>query len=64
MMNNKINMLTVKDLQTELGIGRDSAYALVHNKSFPSIKIGGRYLVEKEALQHWLIVNRGREIAL
>lgn len=63
-MERKIQMLTVKDLQTKLSVGRDIAYALMHNKSFPSIKIGGRYFVEEEALQHWLIVNRRGEVKL
>lgn len=47
-------MLTVKDLQKILKIGRDTAYALMHAKAFPSIKIGGRYYVTREALDSWL----------
>lgn len=43
-------MYTVKDLQEQLGIGRDTAYALMHAKGFPSIKIGGRYFVSKDSL--------------
>ena len=29
-------LLTVKDLQKILNIGRDKAYSLMHSKSFPS----------------------------
>lgn len=47
-------MLTTKDLQTILKIGRDRAYALMRSKAFPSIKIGARYYVTKEALDEWL----------
>lgn len=47
-------MLTVKDLQIQLKIGRDRAYALMHSKGFPSIKIGSRYYVTQTALDAWL----------
>lgn len=47
-------MLTTKDLQAVLKIGRDKAYALMRSQAFPSIKIGARYYVTKEALEEWL----------
>ena len=47
-------MLTTKDLQQILKIGRDRAYALMRSRAFPSIKIGARYYVTKEALEEWL----------
>ena len=47
-------MHTVKDLQIQLKIGRDRAYALMHSKGFPSIKIGSRYYVTQTALDAWL----------
>lgn len=47
-------MLTAKDLQVQLKIGRDRAYALMHSKGFPSIKIGSRYYVTQAALDAWL----------
>lgn len=47
-------MLTTKDLQKTLHIGRDRAYALMRAKAFPSIKIGARYYVTEEALNEWL----------
>lgn len=46
-------LYTVKDLQ-EMGISRDKAYQLMHSKSFPAIKIGGRYYVAEGALESWL----------
>ena len=57
-------MLTVKDLQNILKIGRDKAYGLMHAKSFPSIKIGGRYYVQEQALQEWLVKNRYKTVVL
>ncbi|PKM71687.1 MAG: DNA-binding protein [Firmicutes bacterium HGW-Firmicutes-16] len=47
-------LITVKELQSYLGIGRDKAYALVKSKSFPAVKIGGRYYVMKSGFVSWL----------
>lgn len=47
-------LLTVKDLIQLLNVGRDTAYALMHSKGFPSMKIGGRYYVSREELLKWL----------
>ena len=47
-------LMTVKELQNYLGIGKDKAYALVKSKSFPSAKIGGRYYVIKPDFVSWL----------
>lgn len=57
-------MMTVKDLQVYLKIGRDKAYALMHADGFPSLKIGGRYYVTQEALAHWLSRYEGKEFVL
>ena len=48
------DLMTVKELQSYLGIGKDKAYALVRSKSFPSVKIGGRYYVIKPNFVVWL----------
>lgn len=57
-------LLTVKDLQSQLGIGRDTAYALMHSRAFPSIQIGRRYYVTREALEQWLSQNTYKSFAL
>lgn len=57
-------LLDVKKLQEFLGIGRDMAYALMHASAFPSMKIGGRYFVSRDALMKWLDSYEGREFAL
>jgi len=56
-------LYTVKDLR-EMGIGRDTAYQLMHNKAFPAIKLGGRYYVTKEALTMWLQKYQHKEFVL
>ena len=45
--------LNVKDLQKIMPIGRDKAYALMRSSVFPSVKIGGQYLVSEVALEEW-----------
>ena len=47
-------LMTIKELQNYLGIGKDKAYALVKSKSFPAVKIGGRYYVMKSGFVSWL----------
>ena len=47
-------LLKTRDLQTQLHIGRDKAYSLMHAAGFPSIKIGGTYYVAQDELQKWL----------
>ena len=47
-------LMTIKELQSYLGIGKDKAYALVKSKSFPALKVGGRYYVIKPGFIAWL----------
>lgn len=60
-MDNRFYM--VKDLQ-KMGLGRDKAYGLMHNKAFPSIKIGGRFYVSHDSLMQWLKKYEYKEIVL
>lgn len=57
-------MLTVKDLQELLNIGRDKAYSLMHSKSFPSMRLGRKYYVQEQAIQEWLVKNRYKTVIL
>lgn len=57
-------VMDVKGLQVALGIGRDTAYSLMHSKGFPSIRIGGHYVVGKDALMMWLKRNEGKAYCL
>jgi len=38
-------LLTVRDLQEKLGVGKDAAYFLVASGSIPSIRVGGGRLI-------------------
>ena len=37
-----------------LGIGKNEAYRLTHNKDFPAIRIGNRIVIPKEDFHQWL----------
>ncbi len=64
MKSEKTQALSAKDLAEFLGIGRDKAYALMRSKSFPSILLGKRYIVLKEALERWLRDKEGKNHSL
>ncbi len=53
-------LMTIKELQSYLGVGKDKAYALVKSKSFPALKIGGRYYVVKSDFVSWLEKQIGK----
>ena len=46
--------LTVIELANALGISRGAAYKLVRTASFPSIRIGGRWITPIRQLENWL----------
>jgi len=64
MENTNIVMYTVKDLVGIFKFSLTQAYGLVKASGFPSVRIGGKYMVEKTALENWLDKNRGKKIAL
>ena len=47
-------VLNVNHIKDVLGISRASAYNLFHAEGFPSINIGKRVLVTKDAFKIWL----------
>lgn len=47
-------MLNAETLKNVLGISLTSAYELMHEKDFPSIKIGNRIIVPKEKFIEWV----------
>lgn len=46
--------LTPEDVQHLMGIGRSGAYALFNREDFPTIRIGRRLLVSRDAFLRWL----------
>ena len=59
-----MKLLDVKETQNILSTGRDKTYSLMRSRSFPSIKIGGRYYVDDEALQEWIRNYRYKEFLI
>lgn len=53
MANNK-QFYTVTEIRDILTIGTNKAYNLVKSEGFPSIKIGRKYLVPKDAFDKWV----------
>ena len=62
--SNDIIMYTVKDIKSIFKCSLPQAYDLVNANGFPSIRIRGKILTEKRALENWLDKNKGRVISL
>lgn len=60
-MNKEI--LTVKDVQEFLGIGRCSTFDLFHNSEFPSFKLANKWFVKYEDLMNYLDKLKNGEVA-
>ena len=58
------NILTIKDVQKNLGIGKNRAYELGKLKGFPKIKIGHRYYIPEAAYNEWIKNNTKSRIIL
>ena len=52
-------MLNVETIKNVLGISLTSAYELMHEKDFPSIKIGNRIIVPKDKFRDWIDKRSG-----
>lgn len=50
--------LTVKEIQSILKIGLNSAYNLIHSKAFPVIRIGRSYRIPRASFYAWLETSR------
>ena len=51
------NLITPKDVQDRLNIGKNTTYKLFHLKGFPKIKIGKKYCVDEDDLDRYLKQN-------
>ncbi len=51
-MNN--NLLTVKDVCSELCLGRNTVYALIQDKKIKAAKVGRRYLTNRTELDKYI----------
>ena len=54
-------MLNAEVLGKVLGVAPSSAYELMHEKDFPTLRIGNRLVVPKEAFITWVRSHTGGE---
>ena len=52
-------ILNAETIKNVLGISLTSAYELMHEKNFPSIKIGSRIIVPKDKFRDWIDKKSG-----
>ena len=51
--------LNAETVAKVLGVSPSSGYELMHEKDFPTLKIGNRIVVPKEQFIHWVKQNTG-----
>ncbi len=52
--------LNAETLAKMLGVSVSSSYELMHERDFPTIRIGSRPVVPKEKLQRWIDAKTGK----
>ena len=50
-------LLNVKQLAGLLGVSDSSAYELIQEDDFPSVRIGNRIVIPKDELRKWISTN-------
>ena len=53
-LNDYGNVLTVKDVQKILGIGRNAVYTMLKNGTLKSKRIGIKYIIPKRSVRTYL----------
>ena len=53
----KRRVYVAEDLMPLLGIGRSTAYCLVNRRDFPTIRVGRKILIPRDAFERWLEVQ-------
>ncbi|SCY61884.1 helix-turn-helix domain-containing protein [Butyrivibrio sp. INlla14] len=61
LFQNLPDIIDAKILAEALSISKSGAYALMNEKDFPTLHIGGRKLVAKPDLIEWIARHTGRE---
>lgn len=56
--------MSVKDVQTELGLSKNSTYKLVNLTGFPKIKIGKKILIPRDEFEKFIKQHIGSQIIL
>ncbi len=53
--------LNAQIIASALGVSPSSAYELLHEKGFPALRIGSRFVVPRDKFQEWVAENLGKE---
>ena len=61
MICDREQLLTYKDIQTILKVGKNRAYELLKSECFPTIRINHRMYVSPDALQKWIDTYSGKK---
>lgn len=64
MESNSNRLLSVKEVVRETGLSSKMVYRLVGQPGFPSIKIGGKYVVPQDELRLWIKRYTGKSFEL
>ena len=56
-------MLNADEVANVLSISRANAYALMHNRDFPVLRLGRRLLVPRDNLISWIQANTNKEVS-
>lgn len=54
MFDNYPDVVTVKEMQAMLRIGRSTAYKLIGDGVIPSVRIGSSYLIAKKNIENFM----------
>lgn len=58
------NLLTVKDVQEKLKLGKNNTYKLINQKGFPKIIIGKKILIPEEQFEKYIMSHIRTKINL
>lgn len=58
------NLLTVKDVQEKLKLGKNNTYKLISQKGFPKITIGKKILIPEEQFEKYIMNHLRSKIEL
>ena len=64
MFSNLPEMLSAKDLMEILPVSRSGVYALLRDPTFPTIRLGRRVIVPRDAFCAWLQKNMTGDVEL
>ena len=56
-----MKILTSKEIQQKLRIGRSTLYELLKEPDFPTYKIGKKYYATEEEINNWILAKQNKK---